>query len=70
VLAHVGERQAFLIAQDAEVADPVCVKSPHHDKVLAAVEQAERTAAAPRVTEHPLVFRDAPNSRRLARSGV
>jgi PqqA peptide cyclase len=62
--------QAFLIAHDAEAADPVCRKSPHHGKVLAAVAQAEKAAAAPRVTEHPLVFRDAPNSRRLARSGV
>jgi PqqA peptide cyclase len=59
--------QAYLIAQDAEVADPVCAKSPHHGKVLAAVEQAEKAAAAPRVTEHPLVFRDPANSRRLAK---
>jgi PqqA peptide cyclase len=60
--------QAYLIAQDAEVADPVCAKSPHHGKVLAAVEQAEKAAAAPRVTEHPLVFRDPANSRRLAKA--
>jgi PqqA peptide cyclase len=59
--------QAWLIAHDAEVADPVCRKSPHHAKVLAAVERA---SAAGGVTEHPLVFRDAPNSRRLARSGA
>jgi PqqA peptide cyclase len=62
--------QAYLIAQDAEVADPVCVKSPHHGKVLAAVEQAEMAAAAPRVTEHPLVFRDPANSRRLAKAST
>ncbi|MGD9835025.1 MAG: pyrroloquinoline quinone biosynthesis protein PqqE [Piscinibacter sp.] len=53
--------QAYLIAQDAEAADPVCRKSPHHDKVLAAVAQAEAG-----VTEHPLVFRDPKESRRLA----
>ena len=57
--------QAFLIAQDAEVADPVCRKSPHHDKVLAVVAQAEAEART-RTTEHPLVFRDPAESRRLA----
>ena len=57
--------QAYLIAQDAEVADPVCRKSPHHDKVLAVVAQAEADART-RVTEHPLVFRDPAESRRLA----
>jgi PqqA peptide cyclase len=57
--------QAYLIAQDAEAADPVCRKSPHHDKVLAVVAQAEAEART-RVTEHPLVFRDPAESRRLA----
>ncbi|HOY33504.1 MAG TPA: pyrroloquinoline quinone biosynthesis protein PqqE [Piscinibacter sp.] len=57
--------QAFLIAQDAEAADPVCRKSPHHGQVLAAVAQAEAEART-RVTEHPLVFRDPKESRRLA----
>jgi pyrroloquinoline quinone biosynthesis protein E len=53
--------QAWLIANDPDAADPVCRKSPHHDKVLAAVAQAEAG-----VTEHPLVFRDPKESRRLA----
>ncbi|MFT3666112.1 pyrroloquinoline quinone biosynthesis protein PqqE [Piscinibacter sp.] len=53
--------QAWLLAHDAEAADPVCRKSPQHDKVLAAVAQAEAG-----VTEHPLVFRDPKESRRLA----
>lgn len=53
--------QAYLIAQDAEAADPVCRKSPHHSKVLEAVAQAEAG-----ITEHPLVFRDPKESRRLA----
>lgn len=57
--------QAYLIAQDAEAADPVCRKSPHHDKVLAVVAQAEADART-RTTEHPLVFRDPAESRRLA----
>jgi pyrroloquinoline quinone biosynthesis protein E len=57
--------QAYLLAQDAEAADPVCRKSPHHAMVLEAVEKAE-AAARSGVTEHPLVFRDPKNSRRLA----
>jgi PqqA peptide cyclase len=59
--------QAFLIAQDAQAADPVCRKSPHHAKVIQAVERAE-SAASKCVTEHPLVFRDPANSRRLAKA--
>jgi PqqA peptide cyclase len=58
--------QAWLIAQDPAAADPVCVKSPQHARVLDAVTQAERGTAS-RVTEHPLVFRDPANSRRLAK---
>jgi pyrroloquinoline quinone biosynthesis protein E len=57
--------QAYLIAQDPVVADPVCVKSPHHAKVTEAVDRAE-SAAASGVTEHPLVFRDPVQSRRLS----
>ena len=56
--------QAYLLAQDAEAADPVCRKSPHHALVTAAVAQAEQRSAA--VVEHPLVFRDPKQSRRLA----
>jgi PqqA peptide cyclase len=61
--------QAYLIAQDAAGADPVCRKSPHHAKVLAAVEQAE-AAALTRTTEHPLVFRDPAESRRLVAAAL
>ena len=46
--------QAWLVAQDAETADPACRKSPHHDRILRAVAEAESADA----TEHPLVFRD------------
>jgi PqqA peptide cyclase len=60
--------QAYLLAQDVTAADPVCPKSPHHHLVQAAVAQAEAQPAGPAVTEHPLVFRDPKNSRRL--SGV
>jgi pyrroloquinoline quinone biosynthesis protein E len=58
--------QAYLIAQDPTVADPVCRLSPHHQRVLDVVERAEH-AAAVRVTQRPLVFRDPANSRRLAK---
>jgi len=57
--------QAYLIANDPAAADPVCVKSPHRALVEGAVARAE-TAVAQKVTEHPLVFRDPANSRRLA----
>lgn len=57
--------QAYLIANDAAAADPVCRKSPHHGRVLEAVERAEANAARG-TGEHPLVFRDPSQSRRLA----
>ena len=54
--------QAFLLAQDPAAADPVCVKSPQHQVVVNALA----SAAIARPTEHPLVFRDPKNSRRLS----
>ena len=57
--------QAYLLAQDAAAADPVCPKSPHHHLVQEAVQRAESGAPAP-VREQPLVFRDPGNSRRLS----
>jgi PqqA peptide cyclase len=54
--------QAWLLAQDAEAADPVCTKSPHHARVQAAVAQAEAGGGV----QQPLVFRDPKASRRLA----
>ena len=59
--------QAYLIAHDPAAADPVCAKSPHHGEVLAAVERAE-AGGSRRVVEHPLVFRDPAQSRRIAAS--
>lgn len=54
--------QAFLLAGDPAVADPVCAKSPHRHLV----DKALAGAQGPRVAEHPLVFRTPENSRRLA----
>ena len=53
--------QAYLIANDPAVADPVCHKSPHHPLVVAAVERAR----AP-LREQPIVFRDRASSLRLS----
>ena len=53
--------QAYLIANDPAAADPVCHKSPHHAKVVAAVERA----AVP-LREQPIVFRDRASSLRLS----
>ncbi|WP_088286795.1 pyrroloquinoline quinone biosynthesis protein PqqE [Ideonella sp. A 288] len=58
--------QAFLLAGDATAADPVCAKSPQHALVRDAVALGESPA---RVVEHPLVFRDPANSRRLSAKG-
>ncbi len=51
--------QAFQITGDPTQADPVCSKSPHHEKVVAIV----RNATGPQV--HPLVFRNDLESRTL-----
>ncbi len=51
--------QAFLITGDATQADPVCSKSPHHDKVVQLVKQA------PAQRHIPIVFRSDSESRVL-----
>ena len=51
--------QAFLITGDATQADPVCSKSPHHDKVVQLVKQA------PEKRHIPIVFRSDAESRVL-----
>ena len=53
---HGGCRcQAYLLTGDPANADPVCELSPHHGRVVAAVAEAERLAAA---RPAPLIFRD------------
>lgn len=54
--------QAWLVAQDARAADPVCVKSPDHGRILQAVQEAGTEGGR----EQPLVFRDRRESLRLA----
>lgn len=61
--------QAYMIAQDAAAADPVCRFSPEHGLVKEAVQRAEALAATETpqsIKEYPLVFRDPANSRRLS----
>lgn len=53
--------QAYLLAGDADAADPVCPKSPHHQIVTAALENAGN----PDRQTQPLIFRDPKESRRL-----
>jgi PqqA peptide cyclase len=51
--------QAFLLANDATAADPVCAKSPHRQIVDRAVETAQRISG-PHGVEQPLHFRAPP----------
>lgn len=50
--------QAWLITGQAQAADPVCIKSPHHERVIEVLERA--VVQAP---EQPLVFRQNAKSR-------
>ncbi|CAM2188682.1 PqqA peptide cyclase [Paraburkholderia sacchari] len=57
--------QAFLLTGDAASADPVCDKSPMHERVVQAVHAATRPD---RRHEVPILFRNDANSRHLAAS--
>jgi len=54
--------QAYALTGDAENADPVCARSPHHDGLQAIVLQAQR--AQTEVQAQPIVFRTDANARR------
>ena len=60
--------QAFLVAGDASLTDPVCSLAPQRHVIDAAVAQVERAAAA-RVQPAALTYRAAPASRALAAKG-
>lgn len=53
--------QTYLLTGDAELADPVCSKSPKHDIILKAIEDAKN----PQLAAQPIVFRNDKNSRKL-----
>ncbi|MBQ0834062.1 pyrroloquinoline quinone biosynthesis protein PqqE [Marinobacter sp.] len=56
--------QAFLLTGNADNADPVCGKSPHHDRILAARQAADHATAG--IEE--LTYRNTGNSRLFFRS--
>ena len=55
--------QAYMLTGDATNADPVCSLSPHHDKILEAIERADKVAAQSNIETRPLVFRNTRNSK-------
>ena len=55
--------QAFMLTGDASNADPVCSKSPQHDLILKAREEAEHATQ----TIEQLAFRNERNSRLIAK---
>lgn len=52
--------QAYMLTGDAEAADPVCTKSPHHHLI----EQAIQDAQNPLIREQPIIFRNDKNSKK------
>lgn len=61
--------QAYLLTGDAANADPVCSKSPDHEKIVRFVEQAQSRQSVEPATERPILFRNDANSRTFAASG-
>lgn len=53
--------QSFLLTGDAEAADPVCSKSPHHHLIEKAIEDAKN----PTLAAQPILFRNDKNSRKF-----
>ncbi|GAB6850364.1 pyrroloquinoline quinone biosynthesis protein PqqE [Paraburkholderia kururiensis] len=60
--------QAYLLTGDAANADPVCDKSPMHEKVVSVVREAAMARSTPTsaLREQPILFRNDANSRALA----
>jgi pyrroloquinoline quinone biosynthesis protein E len=61
--------QAFALTGDAANADPVCSKSPHHDKVHTILLQSDASLSSSGqvTTSQPMIFRTNANSLRLGR---
>ena len=53
--------QTYLLTGDAEGADPVCSKSPTHQIILDAIEEAKN----PQIASRPILFRNDKNSRSI-----
>jgi len=60
--------QAFMLTGDATNADPVCSKSPHHQKVVDTVENIGRIAGTPELEERPVLFRNMKNSKKIIKN--
>ncbi len=52
--------QSYLLAGDAEAADPVCTKSPHRHLIDEAIADAQN----PQLREQPIIFRNDKNSKK------
>jgi pyrroloquinoline quinone biosynthesis protein E len=57
--------QAYMMTGEATAADPVCAKSPHHQKLVDEVDEFTSDDAILRAAEKPLVFRNMKNSKEL-----
>jgi len=57
--------QAYMLTGDARNADPVCDKSPHHQKLHDDVERIEKLAKDEKFEEKPLIFRNMKNSKKI-----
>lgn len=55
--------QAYLLTGDMTQADPVCSLSPHHEKILKAIQSAQANAHSKEETS--LIFRNTKNSKAL-----
>ena len=58
--------QAYMLTGDAANADPVCDKSPHHQRLHEDVERIDGLAGAAEFEAKPLVFRNMKNSKALS----
>jgi len=57
--------QAYMLTGDARNADPVCDKSPHHQKLHDDVERIGKLAKDEKFEEKPLIFRNMKNSKKI-----
>lgn len=61
--------QALMLTGDAANTDPVCTKSPNHQKLVNEVNRIEANASH-NITEQPLVFRNMRASKKLIEGGI
>lgn len=57
--------QAYMLTGDATNADPVCDKSPHHNKIVELVDKVDSLAGTQELEAKPLVFRNMKNSKKI-----